>query len=83
MFINSLESKNEDIEMYNKLEYAVLFTEEHGLEGYNVGNIKEIEEGELKMIDIYYGIEIYVFKYNSKMYLVNIHNKEVKAWRAI
>lgn len=88
MFINTIETKSEDIEMYNKIEYAILFTEEYGLEGYNTYQIKEkwnekIEEGELKMIDIYYGIEIYIFKYNSNMYIVNIHNKEIKAWRKL
>jgi len=82
------EIKSEEMEMYNKIEYAILFTEPKGLDGYNTNNIKEmwydrIEEGGNKMIDVYYGVEIYVFKYNGNMYLVNIYNKEVKAWKAL
>jgi hypothetical protein len=83
-----IEINSGEIEMYNKIEYAILFTKAKGFEGYNTNNIKEIwndriVEGENKMIDVYYGVEIYVFKYNGNMYIVNIYDKEVKGWKAL
>jgi hypothetical protein len=83
-----MEEKAEEVKMYNIMQNAIIFTGKRGLEGYKTGGLKErwdgvMEEGDYKWIDVYYGINIYIFKCNNELYIMNVEKDEVAAWKKV
>ncbi len=73
---------------FNIMENAILFTQQSYISGYNTFGlynhwINNINNNEYKHIDIYYGINIYLFKYNDNLYLFNIYDNKVETWQQL